>query len=234
MIYEGLFNLVMFFVLRLRDRITRENALLHLYLASYAFFRFWLEFIRLYPPVAFGLTGISIPLPGNPALVGDLVVETARPPGENVARWRDDRMKRQVYTTARERRTDQIVGFIAFPIVNFTLWYVIDRLLVSAIAPRSIVLLLPWIVNGAVLGMAFLFRPQMGVGYIAWPGLMCLPTIACSPCLAACFVPIAQDLFRHPSASPLAFFLILGAVLEVSLLLALGIAAQLDRSEQTK
>lgn len=143
-------------------------------------------------------------------------------------------MRRQVYTTARERRADQIVGFIAFPIVNFTLWYVIDRLLVSAIAPRSIVLSLPWIVNGAVLGMAFLFRPQVGVGYIAWPGLMCLPTIACSPCLAACFVPIAQDLFRHPSASPLAFFLILGAVLEVSLLLALGIAALLDRQPADK
>jgi phosphatidylglycerol---prolipoprotein diacylglyceryl transferase len=60
MVYEGLFNLVMFFVLwRLRHRITRENALLHIYLASYAFFRFWLEFIRLYPPVAFGLTGIQ-------------------------------------------------------------------------------------------------------------------------------------------------------------------------------
>ncbi len=60
MVYEGLFNLVMFLVLwRLRHRITRENALLHLYLGSYAFFRFWLEFIRLYPPVAFGLTGIQ-------------------------------------------------------------------------------------------------------------------------------------------------------------------------------
>lgn len=60
MIYEGLFNLVMFFVLwRLRHRMTQENALLHLYLASYASFRFLIEFIRLYPPIAFGLTGIQ-------------------------------------------------------------------------------------------------------------------------------------------------------------------------------
>jgi prolipoprotein diacylglyceryltransferase len=31
-----------------------------IYLAAYTFFRFWLEFIRLYPRVAFGLTGIQL------------------------------------------------------------------------------------------------------------------------------------------------------------------------------
>jgi phosphatidylglycerol:prolipoprotein diacylglycerol transferase len=60
MIYEGLFNLVLLFVLwRLRRRLAGDNKLLHFYLASYAFFRFWLEFIRLYAPVAFGLTGVQ-------------------------------------------------------------------------------------------------------------------------------------------------------------------------------
>jgi phosphatidylglycerol:prolipoprotein diacylglycerol transferase len=58
MIYEGLFNLVMLAILwRLRRRITRENELLYLYFAAYAIFRFWLEFLRVYPPIAFGLTG---------------------------------------------------------------------------------------------------------------------------------------------------------------------------------
>lgn len=58
MIYEGLFNLVMFAVLwRLRGRVTRDNELLFLYFAAYAVFRFWLEFLRVYPIVAFGLTG---------------------------------------------------------------------------------------------------------------------------------------------------------------------------------
>lgn len=61
MIYEGLFNLAMFFVLwQLRRQVSRENELLYLYFASYAFFRFWLEFIRLYPVVAFGMTGVQL------------------------------------------------------------------------------------------------------------------------------------------------------------------------------
>jgi phosphatidylglycerol:prolipoprotein diacylglycerol transferase len=58
MLYEGLFNIVMLWTLwRLRGRVTRENQLLHLYFLAYAGFRFWLEFIRVYPPVLFGLTG---------------------------------------------------------------------------------------------------------------------------------------------------------------------------------
>jgi phosphatidylglycerol:prolipoprotein diacylglycerol transferase len=58
MIYEGLFNLAFFFILwRLRRRFTGDNELLYFYFAGYACFRFWLEFIRLYPPVAFNLTG---------------------------------------------------------------------------------------------------------------------------------------------------------------------------------
>jgi prolipoprotein diacylglyceryltransferase len=39
--------------------VTGNNALLYLYLAAYAFFRFWLEFISDYPPIAFGLTGVQ-------------------------------------------------------------------------------------------------------------------------------------------------------------------------------
>jgi phosphatidylglycerol:prolipoprotein diacylglycerol transferase len=61
MLYEGLFNLVMLWVLlRLRQRVQRENQLLHIYFASYAIFRFCLEYIRVYEPVAFGLTGAQI------------------------------------------------------------------------------------------------------------------------------------------------------------------------------
>jgi len=61
MVYEGLFNLLLFGVLwRLRRRVTGDNDLLYLYFACYALFRFWLEFIRLYPPVLLGLTGIQV------------------------------------------------------------------------------------------------------------------------------------------------------------------------------
>jgi len=60
-VYDGLFNLALFLLLwRLRRRVTRDDALLYLYFAAYAFFRFWLEFIADYPPVAFGLTGVQL------------------------------------------------------------------------------------------------------------------------------------------------------------------------------
>ncbi|HLA08461.1 MAG TPA: prolipoprotein diacylglyceryl transferase family protein [Anaerolineales bacterium] len=59
-VYDGLFNLAFFLLLwRLRRRVTRDNALLYLYFAAYAFFRFWLEFMADYPPIALGLTGVQ-------------------------------------------------------------------------------------------------------------------------------------------------------------------------------
>lgn len=60
MIYEGLFNLVMLGVVwRLRPLARPDDGLLFFYFACYAFFRFWLEFIRVYPAVFLGLTGIQ-------------------------------------------------------------------------------------------------------------------------------------------------------------------------------
>ena len=60
-VYDGMFNLVLFLALwRLRRRLTRDDALLYLYFAAYAFFRFWLEFISDYPPILFGLTGVQL------------------------------------------------------------------------------------------------------------------------------------------------------------------------------
>lgn len=61
MIYEGVFNLIMLGILIwLFHKHKEGNALLMLYLACYFTFRFGLEFIRLYPPLFFGLTGIQI------------------------------------------------------------------------------------------------------------------------------------------------------------------------------
>ncbi|MEI2607831.1 MAG: prolipoprotein diacylglyceryl transferase family protein [Candidatus Promineifilaceae bacterium] len=60
MIYEGLLNLGLLIILwRVKDRSWPDNALMYFYLAVYCLFRFWLEFIRLYPPVLWGLTGIQ-------------------------------------------------------------------------------------------------------------------------------------------------------------------------------
>jgi prolipoprotein diacylglyceryltransferase len=60
-VYDGLFNLVLFILLwRLRRRVRGDDAVLYLYFAAYAFFRFWLEFLADYPPIAFGLTGVQL------------------------------------------------------------------------------------------------------------------------------------------------------------------------------
>lgn len=60
-VYDGLFNLVLFILLwGLRRRVTRDDALIFLYFAAYAFFRFWLEFISDYPRIVFGLTGVQL------------------------------------------------------------------------------------------------------------------------------------------------------------------------------
>ena len=60
-VYDGLFNLALLILLwRLRRRVTRDDALIFLYFAAYAFFRFWLEFISDYPPIIYGLTGVQL------------------------------------------------------------------------------------------------------------------------------------------------------------------------------
>jgi hypothetical protein len=84
-------------------------------------------------------------------------------------------MRRKVYTSGYERKHDQHIGAIAFPIVNVIVWLVYQWL----IAPTYIgnlqmtrqqaslaVQLMPWVVNGVFLLWAFIFRSQIGIGYI--------------------------------------------------------------------
>ena len=78
--------------------------------------------------------------------------------------------------------TDLIIGFCACPIVNFLLWTSLQSNDSWA---------LPWIVNGIVLALAFLFRPDFGVGYIAFFGFIVTVVMIVSVCvMAACFVAI--------------------------------------------
>lgn len=91
------------------------------------------------------------------------------------------KLKRKVYTSARERKIDQLIGGGVFILVNIIVWLVI--LLLTGL-PRTgpftpptgeratLILLLPWIVNGAVFALALIFRPQLAIGYIALPGLL--------------------------------------------------------------
>ena len=61
MIYEGVFNLLILGVLIwLFPRHQKGNSLLMFYFVCYFTFRFILEFVRLYPPLFLGLTGIQV------------------------------------------------------------------------------------------------------------------------------------------------------------------------------
>jgi len=98
-----------------------------------------------------------------------------------------------------KRMDDQIIGFLAFPLLNILLWILSQRIDSSA---------LPWIVNGIVLALAFLFRPQFGVGYIAFIGIaIIVVTVLSIVFVAACFVSILSATVIGPLAIGLFIFL---------------------------
>jgi len=102
------------------------------------------------------------------------------------------------------RMDDQIIGFLAFPLVNVPLWIISQRIDSSA---------LPWIVNGIVLALAFLFRPQFGVGYIAFIGIaITVVTVLSVLFVAACFVSILSAAVIGPLAIALFVFLMSGGL----------------------
>lgn len=100
-------------------------------------------------------------------------------------------MKRKVYATKRERRTYQIIGFLAFPLLNIPLWIILW--MISQIASSSWLTILlsavPWFVNGIVIVLALLFHPEFGVGYVVFIGTAVAVVTALSVLfVAACFV----------------------------------------------
>ncbi len=124
-------------------------------------------------------------------------------------------MKRKVYVTDQERRADQIKGFLAFPIVNGLLWIILQ--LLYAISPtevpaanesvfvlaRWLIFVLPWLVNGSVLALAFVFRSQFAIGYIAFIGIALAVVVGLSMLfVAACFVVLsAASLWVNPNST---------------------------------
>lgn len=99
-------------------------------------------------------------------------------------------MKRKIYTTPRERKIDQLIGFGAFPIVNLAVWFI--SVSWAEQTPESLYpSLLPWVVNAAVLVVTFIFRPQLGVGYLAFIAVASGVVMALGILfLAACLVPM--------------------------------------------
>ena len=114
-------------------------------------------------------------------------------------------MKRNVSATRRERMIYHIIGFLAFPLVNVPLWiilWMISQRIDSQSQSQllTLVLALPWLVNGIVIVLAFLLRPEFAIGYIAFIGASIALVIALGILVvAACFViiplaPIIGDL----------------------------------------
>ena len=111
-------------------------------------------------------------------------------------------MKRKVYITRRERMIDQILGFLAFPLVNvplgIVLWLISERIDSQLLA--ALVSALPWLVNGIVLVLAVLLRPEFAIGYVTFIGAAVAVVTALSVVVvAACFViiplaPVLGDL----------------------------------------
>jgi len=125
-------------------------------------------------------------------------------------------MKRQVYTTDRERKSDQLLGAIAFPVVNLILLLITLLLRARAVEslgsfgydPVSIgILLLPWVVNGLVLTLAFLFRPQIGVGYLASIALIIVASVVLGAWLVGACIISLPGWFLGP-VGPVLFFVI--------------------------
>ena len=123
-------------------------------------------------------------------------------------------MKRKVYAGGRERRTDQILGFLAFPLVNVPLGLVLWS--VSQTRDSSLLTLawaLPWLINGILLFGAFLLRPEFGVGYIAFVGIVLIVATALSFLfVAACFVSVVASIALGDMANVLFFILLLAGL----------------------
>ena len=139
-------------------------------------------------------------------------------------------MKRKVYSTPRERKADQLIGFWAFPLVNVPLWLISQMLysqlptgvpaadLSSVAQIRTLVSALPWLVNGLVLVLAFLFRPQLVVGYVAFVAIAFIAVIMLgSLFVVACFVSFVSAVVIGPLAIILFFVLMLAGAYSVAL-----------------
>jgi hypothetical protein len=98
--------------------------------------------------------------------------------------------------------TYQVIGFVAFPLVNIPLGIILWILpqTISSSLWLGLVLALPWLVNGIIIVLAFLLHPEFAIGYIAFVGVVVALVIALSVVfVAACFViiplaPVIGDL----------------------------------------
>lgn len=129
-------------------------------------------------------------------------------------------MRRLSYATPRERKRDQLFGFVAFPVVNGVLYLATSWLLAGGATTfqgemddeqfRLVVLLLPWVVNGLLLALSLVFRPQMAIGYLAClSGILILGIALGALFLLSCFAALAVGIPTSNLAEDLGGFLTL-------------------------
>ena len=121
-----------------------------------------------------------------------------------------------------KRKEAQIMGFWTFPLVNIPLGIILWSISQKIDSPLpTLVLALPWIVNGIVLALAFLLRPDFAVGYISFIGAAVAVVTALSVVfVAACFVSILSAAVIGDLA--IGLFVVL-MVVGVSVLVAIAI-----------
>jgi EamA domain-containing membrane protein RarD len=135
-------------------------------------------------------------------------------------------MKRKVYATRRERMIDQILGFLVFPLVNvslgITLWIISQ--MISSLWWFELSSVLPWLVNGIIIVLALLWRPEFAMGYIAFFGVaVTVVTLLGVLFLAACFVTIfSATVVGDQQAKALFVILILGGLVGLGALAIYG------------
>jgi hypothetical protein len=113
-------------------------------------------------------------------------------------------MRRKVYADSYERKRDQRIGAVAFIVVNVIVYLVYQWLAgptyegssrIIHASPPLAALLLPWVVNGAVLAWAFLLRPHIGVGYIISFGAILVASVILGAILvASCVISLVVGL----------------------------------------
>jgi hypothetical protein len=129
-------------------------------------------------------------------------------------------MKRKVYSTRRERLRDRLIGLVAAPLVNIPLgiilWIIPQTAILSRTSDLSLLLVmvsaLPWLVNGIVIVLAFLLRPEFGFGYIVClGGAIALVTALSALFVAACFVTlISATMIREQAQWVFIFLMVIG------------------------
>lgn len=135
-------------------------------------------------------------------------------------------MMRKVYATKRERMIDQTLGFLAFPLVNvalgITLWIISQ--MISSWWWFELSSALPWLVNGVIIFLALLWRPEFAIGYITFIGAaVTVVTLLGVLFLAACFVTIFSAIvIGDQQAKALFVILMLGGLVGLGVLAICG------------